>query len=221
MTVLERYIHMLNHENAARREIEEMFNCDNLRPLFRDIDSRIDSLLKTLGEHRQYTAIFDARLALKTRLIIRSPPLEHGASWDPQWNLPYIPATMIKDVLQSAAGIFTKCINVNDFGTLDKPSSIVILDAYPIQCPYGRSLVTVDYIEEEGVSELDEPKRLPVLTVTSGTAFRIVLLIKEGALNCTEDSLFNELYLLVRIALRRGIGALTSLGYGVFDIRSI
>jgi CRISPR-associated protein Cmr6 len=208
-------VHMLDE-----KEIKKMFDCDGLRPLFSNIDSHIDRLIKTLEE--QY-AIFDARLALKTRLVIRSPPLELGVSWDPHWNLPYIPATMLRDALLAVARqTFTKCLGIKDFGTLEEPSSVVVLDAYPIQCPYGRSLLTVDYIEEEkGVSELDEPKRLPMLTVSSNTAFRIVVVVKKGALNCTEDELFEELYLLIRIALKRGIGALTTLGYGTFDINSI
>ncbi len=217
MTMLE-YIHMLKRK-AARQEIEKMFNCDDLRPLFNNVDSYVDRLIKALEE--QYVPIFDAWLALKTRLIIRSPPLELGVPWDPQWNLPYIPAAMIRDALQSAAGIFTKCIRVNDFGTLEKPSSIVVLDAYPIQCPYGCSLVTVDYIEKEGVSELDELERLPVLAVSSNTAFRIVLLVKKGVFDCTEDKLFDEVYRLVKITLGRGIGMLTSLGYGTFDVGSM
>ncbi len=212
----------VRYDEKVKQEIKRMFDCDGLRPLFSNVDGYVDRLIKALEEHKQYTVIFDARLALKTRLIIRSPPFEPGASWDPRWNLPYIPAVMLRDALQSATmQIAAKCLGVKDFGTPEEPSSIVVLDAYPIQCPRGRSLVAIDYIEEEGVSELNEPERLPVLAVSSGTAFRVVLFAKKGAFDCTEDKLFSELYLLTMIALKRGIGTLTSLGYGVFDIRSI
>jgi len=202
-----------------KREIEKTFNCDDLKPLFSNVDSHIDRLIKILEE--KYAVIFDARLALKTRLVVRSPPLELGVPWDPQWNLPYIPATVLRDALQFATKqIITKCFGI--IGTLEEQSSVAVLDAYPIHCPYGSSLLTADYVEvERGVSELDEPEKLSILTVSSGTAFRIVVLVAKRALSCTEEELFKELYRLVKIALKRGIGALTSLGYGTFDVNSI
>jgi CRISPR-associated protein Cmr6 len=218
MTVanLERHV-----DEEMGREVEKMLSCDDLRPLFSNVDGHIDRLIKALEE--RYVAIFDARLALKTRLVIRNPPLEHGVLWDPRWNLPYVPATMLRDALLSVARqTFTKCLGIKDFGTPEEPSSAVVLDAYPIQCPRGRSLLAVDYVEEErGISELDEPKRLPILTVSSGAVFRIVVVVKKGALSCTEEELFKELYRLIRIALKRGVGALTALGYGAFDVSSI
>jgi CRISPR-associated protein Cmr6 len=198
------------------------FNCDDLRPLFDNVNSYVDRLIKALEE--QYVTIFDARLALKTRLVTRlsNSPLELGVTWDPRWNLPYIPAVMLRDALQFATmQIITRCLGVKDFGTPEELSSVVVLDAYPIHCPRSRSLLTIDYVEVDGISELDEPKRTPVLAVSSGVAFRIVLLAKKGALDCTEDKLFDEVCRLIKIALRRGIGALTSLGYGAFDVGSI
>jgi CRISPR/Cas system CMR subunit Cmr6 (Cas7 group RAMP superfamily) len=201
-----------------KREIEKTFNCDGLKPLLSNVDSHIDRLIKILEE--RYAVIFDARLALKTRLVVRSPPLELGVPWDQQWNLPYIPATVLRDALQFATKqIITKCFGT--IGTLEEQSSVAVLDAYPIQCPYGSSLLTADYVEADGVSELDEPEKLPIITVSSGTVFRIVVLRAKRALSCTEEELFKELYRLVKIALKRGIGALTTLGYGTFDVNSI
>jgi CRISPR-associated protein Cmr6 len=206
-------------------KIEEAFRCEALTPLFRAVDSHMDRVVRAL-EALGYAAIYDRRLGLMTRLAIhlRSPytsPLELGISWDPYWNLPYIPATSLKGAIRSTAELtHTNCLK--DLGTLEEASSIVVLDAYPILCPHGRSLVTVDiinphYREVEGkVSEVESsPTPLAMLTVTSGTAFRIAILAtKRKRPACTEEALSR----LVSEALRRGIGAKTSLGYGMFSV---
>lgn len=203
-------------------EIERAFSCEALTPLFRAVDGHVERAVKAL-EELGYAAIYDKKLGLMTRLAIhlRSPytsPLELGTSWDPYWNLPYIPATSLKGAIRSTAELArTACLR--DLGTLGEASSVVVLDAYPILCPRGRSLVTVDiinphYREVEGeVSEVESsPTPLAMLTVTSGTAFRIAILATRRRPACTEEALSR----LVSEALRRGIGAKTSLGYGVF-----
>jgi CRISPR-associated protein Cmr6 len=203
------------------QEIERMFNCDGLRLLFSSIENYMDRVIEALEEHG-YTTIFDGRLALKTRLIIhlRNLPLELSVPWDPYWNLPYIPAATLRDALKAAAQQISTNCRV-DFGTLETPSTIAVLDAYPVQCPCCQSLVTVDYVEEEGMCELSGIKQLPILTVSSNTAFRIVLLVRKENLSCPEDKFLDALYLLIKIALKRGVGALTSLGYGAFNINAI
>jgi CRISPR-associated protein Cmr6 len=204
-------------------EIERAFRCEALMPLFRAIDSHMDRVVKAL-DALGYAAIYDRRLGLMTRLAIhlRSPytsPLELGISWDPYWNLPYIPATSLKGAIRSSASR-TNCLK--DLGTLEEASSVVVLDAYPILCPHGRSLVTVDIINphyrevEREVSEVESsPTPLAMLTVASGSAFRIAILAtKRKRPACAEE----ELSRLVSEALRRGIGAKTSLGYGMFNV---
>jgi len=204
-------------------EIERAFRCEALTSLFRAVDSHVDRVVKAL-ETLGYAAIYDSRLSLMTRLAIhlRSPytsPLELGISWDPYWNLPYIPATSLKGAIRSSASR-TNCLK--DLGTLEEASSVVVLDAYPILCPRDRYLVTVDiinphYREVEGeVSEVESsPTPLAMLTVASGTAFRIAILAtKRKRPACVEEALSR----LVSEALRRGIGAKTSLGYGMFNV---
>jgi len=204
-------------------EIERAYRCEALMPLFRAVDSHMDRVVKAL-EALGYAAIYDRRLGLMTRLAIhlRSPytsPLELGISWDPYWNLPYIPATSLKGAIRSTAELTrTNCLK--DLGTLEEASSVVVLDAYPILCPRDRSMITVDiinphYREVEGeVSEIESsPTPLAMLTVANGTAFRIAILAtKRKRLACAEETLSR----LVSEALRRGIGAKTSLGYGIF-----
>jgi CRISPR-associated protein Cmr6 len=203
-------------------EIERAFSCEALTPLFQAVDGHVERAVKAL-EELGYAAIYNRNLGLMTRLAIhlRNPytsPLELGTSWDPYWNLPYIPATSLKGAIRSTAELArTACLK--DLGTLEEASSVVVLDAYPILCPRGRSLVTVDiinphYREVEGkASEVESsPTPLAMLTVTSGTAFRIAILATRRRPACTEEALSR----LVSEALRRGIGAKTSLGYGVF-----
>jgi len=208
-------------------EMERAFSCEALTPLFRAVDNHVERVVKAL-EELGYTAIYNRNLGLTSRLAIhlRSPytsPLELGTSWDPYWNLPYIPATSLKGAIRSTAEL-TGSSCLKDLGTLGEASSVVVLDAYPVLCPRGRSLITVDivnphYREAEGkVSEVESsPAPLAMLTVTSGTAFRIVVLAARRRPACGEEALSR----IVSEALRRGIGAKTSLGYGIFKVSTI
>ena len=196
-------------------EIEKAFKCEALMSLFKTIDSYVDKAVKAL-EEQGYAIIHDRRLALKTRLVLYFRGFE--LPWDPYWNVPYLPASMIAEALRLAAWrIGRQCFSVKDLGTLEEKSPIAVLDAYPIFCPHSHSMIVADYIEEEGMCELDTPRRLPMLTIATNTVFRFVI-VKKERLSCPEDKLFDELYLALRIALRRGIGALLPLGYGIFDV---
>jgi CRISPR/Cas system CMR subunit Cmr6 (Cas7 group RAMP superfamily) len=198
-------------------EIERAFRCEALVPLFRAIETHVDRVVKALEENG-YTVAYDGRLGLMTRLAMHSPytsPLELIIPWHHFWNVPYIPASMLKQSIELAIKSFINRCSIRDFGTLEEEEApIAILDAYPVQCPHDRNLFTVDYVLLDNFGGWDE---VPILTISRGTAFRIVLMRKDKAdleNRCTED----ELLRILRIALHKGIGALRELGYGIFDV---
>jgi CRISPR-associated protein Cmr6 len=229
----------LNQLNRALMiELRDAYKCDNIRDLLINVAKHMDYVAKSL-EELGYQVIFRGDMALMSRLAInlRHPytePLEPGISWDPYWNLPYIPSSSLKGAIRAIAEN-TKLPCVRAFG------NIVILDSYPTYCPGGKSLLTLDiinphYSEVEGkVSEVESsPTPLTMLTVSTGVAFRVIILAARNRLttrcskvsgnhvyvgkNCEETCTTDDLRKIVMQALREGIGAKTALGYGEFRI---
>ncbi|KUO90842.1 MAG: hypothetical protein AT713_05510 [Caldivirga sp. JCHS_4] len=88
---------------------------------------------------------------------------------------------------------------------------------------------------EGEISEVESsPIPLTMLTVSTGVAFRVIVLVARNRLttrcskasgnhvyvgkNCEEACTTNDLSNIVMQALREGVGAKTALGYGAFRI---
>jgi CRISPR-associated protein Cmr6 len=235
----------LNQLNRALMiELRDAYKCDNIRDLLINVAKHMDYVAKSL-EELGYQVIFRGDMVLMSRLAInlRHPytePLEPGISWDPYWNLPYIPSSSLKGAIRAIAEN-TKSPCVRAFGNTEESSTIVVLDSYPTYCPGGKSLLTLDiinphYSEVEGkVSEVESsPTPLTMLTVSTGVAFRVIILTARNRLttrcnkvskdyvyvnkDCKEACTINDLRNIIMQALREGIGAKTALGYGAFRI---
>ncbi|MGC8597815.1 MAG: type III-B CRISPR module RAMP protein Cmr6 [Thermocladium sp.] len=174
-------------------------------------------------------------------------PLEPAIAWDPYWNLPYIPASSLKGAMRFIAESKGNPCKMA-FGNLNESSSIIVLDAYPTYCLRG-SLISLDiinphYRETEGrISEVQsKPSPLPFITVSRGVGFKIAILVarnrlKERTMACNDHDTNNYIYIrttqsncekactedelrnIIAAALENGIGAKTSLGYGIFDTK--
>jgi len=235
----------LNQLNRAlMMELVNAYKCENIGDLLANVDKHMDYVTKSL-EELGYEVIFRGKMALMSRLAInlRHPytePLEPGISWDPYWNLPYIPSSSLKGAIRAIAEN-TKSPCVRAFGDTEESSTIVVLDSYPTYCPGGKSLLTLDiinphYREIEGeISEVESsPTPLTMLTVSTGVAFRVIILAARNRLttrcskvsgnhvyvgkNCEKACTTDDLRKIVMQALREGIGAKTALGYGAFRI---
>jgi len=235
----------LNQLNRALMiELRDAYKCDNIRDLLINVAKHMDYVAKSL-EELGYQVIFRGDMVLMSRLAInlRHPytePLEPGISWDPYWNLPYIPSSSLKGAIRAIAEN-TKSPCVRAFGNTEESSTIVVLDSYPTYCPGDKSLLTLDiinphYSEVEGkVSEVESsPTPLTMLTVSTGVAFRVIILTARNRLttrcnkvskdyvyvnkDCKEACTINDLRNIIMQALREGIGAKTALGYGAFRI---
>jgi CRISPR-associated protein Cmr6 len=225
-------------------ELVNAYKCENVRDILANVTKHMDYVAKSL-EELGYEVVFRGDMALMSRLAInlRHPytePLEPGISWDPYWNLPYIPSSSLKGAIRAIAEN-TKSPCTKAFGDTEESSTIVILDSYPTYCPSGKSLLTLDiinphYREVEGeISEVESsPTPLTMLTVSTGVAFRVIVLVARNRLttrcskasgnhvyvgkNCEEACTTDDLRKIVMQALKEGIGAKTALGYGAFGV---
>ncbi|WP_291765807.1 type III-B CRISPR module RAMP protein Cmr6, partial [Caldivirga sp. UBA161] len=241
----------LNARNSEiMRELTEVYKCSNINDTLSKVSRHIDTVAKAL-EGLGYVTLINTNVVLLTRLAIGfnnpyTEPLEPAISWDPYWNLPYIPASSLKGAMRSVAhNNKSQCLNA--FGAQDESSSIIILDAYPVYCPQGKSLLTLDilnphYRETEGeVSEVQSrPTPLPFLTISRGVGLKVVVMVARSRIrerlkgkcsdkdisnyvyakaNCKEACTGEEFRKIIIEALQSGIGAKTALGYGIFNIQ--
>jgi len=223
-------------------ELVNAYKCENVRDLLANVAKHMDYVAKSL-EELGYEVVFRGDMTLMSRLAInlRHPytgPLEAGISWDPYWNLPYIPSSSLKGAIRAIAEN-TRPHCTKAFGDTEESSTIVVLDSYPTYCPGGKSLLTLDiinphYREVEGeISEVESsPTPLTMLTVSTGVAFRVIVLVARNRLttrcnkapkdyvyvnkDCKEACTTDDLKGILMQALMEGIGAKTALGYGAF-----
>ncbi|MGC8570305.1 MAG: type III-B CRISPR module RAMP protein Cmr6 [Caldivirga sp.] len=238
------------HNSETMRELTEAYRCSSINDTLNKVSRYIDTVAKAL-EDLGYVTLINANVVLLTRLAVGlsnpyTEPLEPAISWDPYWNLPYIPASSLKGSMRAIAhNSKNPCINA--FGMQNESSTIITLDAYPVYCPQNRSLLTLDvlnphYRETEGeVSEAQsKPTPLPFLTVSRGVGFKIVVMVARNRIKerlikgkCSEEDTSDYVYTntnckkactkkeiegIVMETLRNGIGAKTALGYGAFNI---
>ncbi|MEL9991503.1 MAG: type III-B CRISPR module RAMP protein Cmr6 [Thermoproteus sp.] len=161
---------------------------------------------------------FEFVLETPLTIHVRWPylPLEIGVAWHPLFNVPYVPASSLKGALRAAAaGKICGMEPHEAFGTVKHEGKLVVFDAYPVewQKPVEPDVVTPHY--KEVAEEVDEtsasPTPLVYPVVPAGTKFALLIGSREDIRGCAA-----ELLNFVESALRRGLGAKTSVGYGVF-----
>ncbi|ABW02338.1 type III-B CRISPR module RAMP protein Cmr6 [Caldivirga maquilingensis] len=225
----------------AMRSIADAYKCSTIKDLLDKANKYLDeqvNALKDLG----YEIVINNIFITLTRLAIglRNPYfeiLEQGISWDPIMNLPYIPASSLKGAMRASAE-GTQCSQA--FGSMDEASHVIVLDSYPVYCPSGKSLMTLDIINPhyaEPARTIAEPQVKPVpvpfLTVSTGVGFRVIIMAERRRLkyrcrnepgdyiylssDCKGVCTINDLQSIVTKVFSRGIGAKTALGYGILE----
>lgn len=169
-----------------------------------------------------FRPVYKFEFSLDTRLTVHTRwpylPLEIGLAWHPIFNIPYIPASSIKGALRAAfpdrvCGLEKTAL----FGTTSEESILVIFDAYPIRWEkvMEPDVITPHYKEISGeIHETSaDPTPLVFPTVPPGTTFAFIVGMRRGepAQQCDV-----ELFQAIKNALKNGIGAKTTLGYGIF-----
>lgn len=208
--------------------LKKGYSKDKVAGLLKKVESETELVIKGYRE-LGYEVVVDARFKLRTRLLVgvgdpyTSRVFNVGISWHPYYNIPYIPSSSLRGALRAASKYKGVC--VEDFGKAGdggagEASSIVVLDSYPVDCDshlLDVDIITPHYREPEGrVSEVEaRPTPIPFLTVSPGTVFRFVILgSARGGPGCGREEVYN----LLKFALKNGLGAKTSLAYGRFRV---
>ena len=212
-------------EESKRKILENLsavYSPKKLNELFKKASSLLDaqkSALQACGY-----IVFDFPGRTKSRLIVGMASdifgkqiFEVGLSWDPLLNLPYIPASSLKGAFRSYIEMEKKDLTPK-LGTKEEVSSIIFLNAYPIDSKFNLlvpEVTTPIYKEQEGKIRETEAEPTPIIypVVNKDVIFRIVVGVKPE-----EKELINRLKLFLKDVLERGIGAKTLLGYGIMEL---
>jgi CRISPR-associated protein Cmr6 len=212
-------------EERKRRILKELsmaYFPEKLNKVFKKASSILDaqkSALQACGY-----IVFDFPGRTESRLIVGmandifgKQVFEVGLSWDPLLNLPYIPASSLKGAFRSYIEMEKKDL-ASLLGTKEEASSIVFLNAYPINSRYNLlvpEVTTPIYKEQEGKIRETEAEPTPIIypVVNRDVIFRIVVGIKPE-----KRDLINQLKLFLIDVLKRGIGAKTLIGYGIMKL---
>lgn len=187
--------------------------------------------------------VIELKAKTKTPVItgIGQPhPNEVSMVFDYMLGIPYIPTSSIKGLLRFTSTVMKINDNteknikidqgkINDesieeikyyFGGQSNEGSVVFLDAYPEQIPKLHiDIVNPHYRDyyQDGKAPVDylEPKPIKFLTVAPNTTFIFRVIINKQ--NQNYENLKQSIKTILKEALtKEGIGAKTSLGYGIF-----
>jgi len=151
-------------------------------------------------------------------------PFEVGLNFDPILNMPYILGSSIKGAVRAAFNTYfkeNKDIEDKLFG--DTSVGLVrFSDAYPISLGRYGLLLYPDVITPHYSNAKDEltvtPNPIVYLTIAPETKFIFYVYWRKNSLSNSEKYM---LKLALLLALARGIGARTSVGYSSFKVLCI
>jgi len=151
-------------------------------------------------------------------------PYETSMTFHHIYGIPYIPASAVKGVtrnwvIQEKFGSEEKALECKEFkeifGTQEKQGKVIFFDAYPVEDIH----LAIDimnphypeyYVGKEFPTDWQNPRPIKFLTVEN-TKFQFLLASEEKGLLDKAKAWLKE-------ALKEsGIGAKTSLGYGIFE----
>jgi len=148
---------------------------------------------------------------------------EIGLEFDPYLNLPIIPGSSIKGAIRSA----WKALELGEgeeviFGRRESVGSCIFSDALPIEPnPDGFILypdvITPHYHNDIMDETRAEPRPVTYPSIAPGVKFGFVIAVDRTI----SSDLFRKLISALTLAFNMGLGAKTSIGYGVFTITSL
>lgn len=187
------------------------------------IAERIKKILHNLRQQSYETCGFNARV--EWRLVVGlggTHPEETSMTLHHIYGIPYIPASAVKGVTRhwvdqnSGSEILQDSEFKHIFGTQKEEGKVIFFDAYPS----GHIKLSIDimnphypdyYSREKAPADWQNPNPIKFLTVED-TKFCFWLAAKE-------KELLGKAKVWLKEALKEhGIGARTSLGYGIFGI---
>ena len=181
-----------------------------------------------------FNIVFLVNIETKTKLTIctRNPymPLEVGVAWHPYFNLPYIPSTSLKGLMKSyflLNDIKICGLNTLDlFGSKEYKGILTFFDALPSS--FKNSLIDPDVLTphyQEIGGKIDEksvkPRPLVYPVISSGVKFSTIIAVDLSNVDIDSKTFINEFQYHLNKAFFIGVGARTTLGYGVVKVRII
>jgi len=152
-------------------------------------------------------------------------PFEIGLNFDPISNVPFIPGSSIKGAVRATFSIYFKSkqnIEERIFGGKNFIGVVRFSDAYPINLGKNGLLLYPDVITPHYTDAEDElsvkPTPIVHLSIAPGTLFLFYIYWRPNNLSSNEKYMLRSALLL---ALIRGIGARTRIGYSFFKIVNI
>jgi CRISPR-associated protein Cmr6 len=171
-------------------------------------------------------------------------PFEVGLNFDPFLCVPYIPASSIKGAARAAwRKIREKNLDerfeekeedriFGRGGPDGNVGAIIFSDAFPVK--HGKKgfilypdVITPHY-SKGGEDVFDEtqafPTPIPHLSIAPETVFSFVIAIPKRTVDISKEEarrIFRKVLMVTNVALKLGIGARTSVGYGVFELKGL
>ncbi len=206
------------------REVSKLLN------LVKSLKERHESILKSVGDMGFHTnATKPVRAILSWRMVVglgASHPQETSMTLHHIYGIPYIPGSAVKGVTRhwliesKFGGNEEEALKNEDFkkifGTQEQAGEVIFFDAYP----EGEIHLKIDvmnphypnyYSGSAPPADWQNPVPIKFLTVEN-TKFIFLLASKD------KDSLGKAEEYLKKALQNHGIGAKTSLGYGLFKI---
>ncbi|RLF02457.1 MAG: type III-B CRISPR module RAMP protein Cmr6 [Thermoprotei archaeon] len=237
-----RYRRMMQPEEFKRAILEDICGVyvpgsGQLEEVLNRARERMDSIHRALKEAGY--VLFDVLTTTSSRLLVGMSDetfgrqvFDVGISWDPCLNLPYIPASSLKGAFRTylrGRQVSIKGEALEELlGSRRRASYIVFADSYPVAV---RGPLLVPEVTTPIYSEVErrvyESKARPVpvvyLAVNEGVTFRIIVGLNKvrasraGLSPNLLEELENLLTHYLRDALKYGVGAKTTLGYGILE----
>ncbi|RLI80840.1 type III-B CRISPR module RAMP protein Cmr6 [Archaeoglobales archaeon] len=174
-------------------------------------------------------------------------PFEVGLSFDPFLCIPYVPGSSIKGAVRAA---WKNLKNDEKFGEEFKDEDkinedkifgkggangfagiVIFSDAFPIEPGKDDFILYPDVItphySKGGEDIFDEtkasPTPIPHLSIAPETLFSFVMAIRRSEDMDKKDAkeIFRKVLKATSVAFKLGIGARTSVGYGIFEIKKL
>ncbi len=229
-------------------EIANTYKSSSLRERLRLTSSHMDLVARftrqaCLGVVRVKAVVEDAsKLLVGSSAGILSHVFEVGLAWDHVYDLPYIPGSSLKGAVRAAVEDLLagkqggREIVEALFGSVGSVGCVEFLDSYPVDARDGLvevDIITPHYYRGGRVVE-DELKAQPTpvvhVSVAPGTVFEIIVAYRcprslfqrvSELLRLSVKPVEYIIAVLVGLALRNGIGARTTKGYGVFRLLDV
>lgn len=149
---------------------------------------------------------------------------EIGLYFEPIFNVPYIPGSSIKGAVKAAARAVNALSNkIEELFGKGSVGRLDFSDAYPVGAGVKNYLLIPDVMAPhyskggQDILREDEAKVTPIpfMAIAPETRFRFLIADREGRM---DETTALQIVTAIAVAFSSGLGAKTSIGYGIFDL---